>query len=94
MSEKGIKILVVGAGAIGGVTGGLVLRAGHDVQSLERGERTEIDFFNGYIAARGRELGVKTPLNEYLTACVKDIEAGRRKIGLVNFNEPFLEAYR
>ncbi|NTU51235.1 MAG: hypothetical protein HGA94_02205 [Candidatus Aminicenantes bacterium] len=58
------------------------------------GERTEIDFFNGYIAARGRELGVKTPLNEYLTACVKDIEAGRRKIGLGNFNEPFLEAYR
>lgn len=64
------------------------------LQSLERGERTEIDFFNGYIAARGRELGVKTPLNEYLTACVKDIEAGRRKIGLMNFDEPFLEAYR
>jgi len=64
------------------------------LQSLERGERTEVDFFNGYIAARGRELGVKTPLNEYLTACVKDIEAGRRKIGLMNFDEPFLDAYR
>jgi 2-dehydropantoate 2-reductase len=64
------------------------------LQSLERGERTEVDFFNGYIAARGRELGVKTPLNEYLTGCVKDIEAGRRKIGLMNFDEPFFDAYR
>jgi len=64
------------------------------LQSLERGERTEIDFFNGFIAARGRELGVKTPLNDFLTACVKDIEAGRRRIGLANFDDPFLEAYR
>jgi 2-dehydropantoate 2-reductase len=63
------------------------------LQSLERGERTEIDFFNGFIAARGKELGVKTPLNEFLTACVKDIEAGRREIGLSNFDDPFLEAY-
>lgn len=64
------------------------------LQSLERGERTEVDFFNGLIAARGRELGVKTPLNEFLTACVKDIEAGRRKIGPANFDDPFLQAYR
>ena len=64
------------------------------LQSLERGERTEIDFLNGFIAARGRELGVKTPLNVFLTACLKDIEAGRRKIGLSNFDDPFLEAFR
>jgi len=64
------------------------------LQSLERGERTEVDFLNGFIAARGRELGVRTPLNQFLTACVKDIEAGRRKIGLANFDDPFLEAFR
>lgn len=64
------------------------------LQSLERGERTEIDFLNGYIVARGRERGVRTPLNEFLTARVKDIEAGRRTIGLANFDDPFLEAYR
>jgi 2-dehydropantoate 2-reductase len=64
------------------------------LQSLERGERTEIDFFNGFIAAKGRELGVKTPLNDFLTALVKDIETGERKIGPENFDDPFLEAYR
>jgi 2-dehydropantoate 2-reductase len=64
------------------------------LQSLERGERTEIDFLNGFIASRGRELGVRTPLNEFLIACVKDIEAGRRKIGLSNFDDSFLEAFR
>lgn len=64
------------------------------LQSLERGERTEIDVLNGYIVARGRELGVRTPLNEFLTARVKDIEAGRRTIGLANFDDPFLDAYR
>jgi len=64
------------------------------LQSLERGERTEIDFFNGYIAAKGRELRVATPLNEFLTWMIKDIEAGRREISRVNFDDPFFEAYR
>jgi 2-dehydropantoate 2-reductase len=63
------------------------------LQSLERGERTEIDFLNGYIARKGRELGILTPLNSRLVAIVKEIEAGTRTIGMANFDEPlFLEA--
>jgi 2-dehydropantoate 2-reductase len=62
------------------------------LQSLERGEKTEIDFFNGYIGRKGRELSIPTPLNDRLVAIVKEIEAGRRAIGLANFEEPlFLE---
>ncbi len=57
------------------------------LQSLERGEKTEIDFFNGCIARKGRELGVPTPLNDHLTAIVKEIEAGTRKISPANFAE-------
>jgi 2-dehydropantoate 2-reductase len=57
------------------------------LQSLERGERTEIDFFNGYIARKGRELAVPTPLNDRLTAMVKEIEAGTRTISAANFTE-------
>ena len=32
-------------------------------QDLSRGHRTEIDYINGYICARGDECGVATPLN-------------------------------
>ena len=55
------------------------------LQSLERGERTEIDFLNGYIADKGRELGIPTPINTRLVSIVKEIEAGARPIGPANF---------
>lgn len=50
------------------------------LQSLERGRPTEIDYFNGYIAQKGREVGVSCPVNERLTAMVKEIENGARRI--------------
>jgi len=37
------------------------------------GRPTEIDYLNGYIAKKGKEFGVPTPLNEALTAIVKVI---------------------
>lgn len=40
-------------------------------QDLLRGKRTEIDSLNGYIARRGAELGVPTPVNHALYALVK-----------------------
>jgi 2-dehydropantoate 2-reductase len=40
-------------------------------QDLMRGKRTEIDSLNGYIARRGAELGVPTPVNHALFALVK-----------------------
>jgi 2-dehydropantoate 2-reductase len=57
------------------------------LQSLERGKKTEIDYFNGYIASKGLELGIPTPLNTKLTSMVKEIETGSRKITPSNFNE-------
>jgi 2-dehydropantoate 2-reductase len=44
-------------------------------QDVERGRRTEIDSLNGYIARRGAELGVPTPVNRTLWALVKLREA-------------------
>jgi 2-dehydropantoate 2-reductase len=44
-------------------------------QDLMRGKRTEIDSLNGYIARRGAELGVPTPVNQALHALVKLAEA-------------------
>ncbi|MBM3783326.1 MAG: 2-dehydropantoate 2-reductase [Acidobacteria bacterium] len=40
-------------------------------QDLAFGRRTEIDSLNGYVAARGRELGVPTPVNAMLRQLVK-----------------------
>jgi 2-dehydropantoate 2-reductase len=40
-------------------------------QDLARGKRTEIDSLNGYIARRGAELGVPTPVNHALYTLVK-----------------------
>jgi len=44
-------------------------------QDLARGNHTEIDSLNGYIARRGAELGVATPANETLHALIKLREA-------------------
>jgi 2-dehydropantoate 2-reductase len=45
-------------------------------QDVMRGKRTEIDSLNGYIARRGAELGVPTPVHHALYTLVKLLEAG------------------
>ncbi|MEN9609862.1 MAG: hypothetical protein RLZZ628_676 [Bacteroidota bacterium] len=44
------------------------------LQSLESGNRTEIDFINGYVVQKGIEMGIPTPFNQTLVACLKGIE--------------------
>lgn len=55
------------------------------LQSIERGKRTEVDNYNGYIAMKGKEYNIQTPVNEQLTEMVKEIEEGKRKITPENF---------
>jgi len=43
-------------------------------QDIARGKRTEIDSLNGYVARRGAELGIATPINQTLHALVKLLE--------------------
>lgn len=47
---------------------------GSTLQSLRRGKPTEIDYLNGEIVGRGRELGVRTPANRKAVELVHDIE--------------------
>jgi 2-dehydropantoate 2-reductase len=64
-----------------------ILRAGNAMrpatsstaQDLARGKHTEIDELNGFIARRGAELGVPTPVNHVLHSLVKLREAGLEK---------------
>lgn len=46
-------------------------------QDLARGKPSEIDHLNGFVARRGAELGVPTPVNRTLHALVKLAEAAR-----------------
>jgi len=55
--------------------------------SLRRGKPTEIDYFNGFIAKKGAELGVPTPLNEKVVGMVKEIERKERDSAEENFSE-------
>ncbi len=45
-------------------------------QDIRKGRRTEIDFMNGYIADKGRMLGIPTPSHEKLVDLVRRIECG------------------
>jgi 2-dehydropantoate 2-reductase len=54
------------------------------LQSLDRGQATEVDSLNGYVVARGRARGVPTPLNERLTSMVHEIESGSRTMAIEN----------
>jgi 2-dehydropantoate 2-reductase len=44
------------------------------LQSLEQGSITEVDFINGAVVRAGQRLGVPTPVNATLVACIKGIE--------------------
>ena len=43
-------------------------------QDIDRGTPTEIDWLNGKIVERGRELGIETPYNFAITALIKGLE--------------------
>ena len=47
------------------------------LQDVDRGRRTEVRYLNGYVAARGRELGVPTPVNSGLLTLVEEIDRRR-----------------
>jgi 2-dehydropantoate 2-reductase len=47
-------------------------------QDMLKGRRTEIDFINGLIAAKGAEIGVPAPTHVKLIAAVKEVEHGKK----------------
>jgi len=49
------------------------------LQDVSAGRRTEVDFINGAVVRRGRELGIPTPVNETLYNLVKALEKNFRE---------------
>jgi len=50
------------------------------LQSLEKRSVTEIDFINGVIVRAGAKVGIPTPVNSTLVACMKGIERTLHKV--------------
>ena len=42
-------------------------------QDVRKGRRTEIDYLNGYVSEKGREIGVPTPFNDRIVDIVHDL---------------------
>ena len=45
-------------------------------QDIRKGRRTEIDFINGLVAAKGEEVGIPAPTHAALTQVVRQVERG------------------
>ena len=48
-------------------------------QDVIKGRRSEIDFMNGRVVDKGRELGVPTPVSAAVVEMMREIDAGSRK---------------
>jgi 2-dehydropantoate 2-reductase len=57
------------------------------LQDLSKGRRTEIDYLNGYVVRKAREIGLAAPVNAALVRMVREIETGQRPIAVENLEE-------
>ena len=57
------------------------------LQDVLKGRRTEIDYLNGYVVARGETAGVPAPVNEAVTGLIKRIERGELKPDVGNIDK-------
>ncbi len=57
---------------------GLVPNPGSTLQSIRRGQRTEVDYLNGAVVEAARAAGRTAPVNAALVALVHDVEARGR----------------
>jgi len=57
------------------------------LQDVLRGRRTEVDYFSGLVASKGRAHGIAAPWCEAATSLVHEIERGRRRPAVANLEE-------
>ena len=62
------------------------------LQDVLKGRRTEVDYLNGYVALKGHEVGIATPLNNAITKLIHQVEKGELKPEVSNLKhlEPYL----
>ncbi|MBI2872573.1 MAG: 2-dehydropantoate 2-reductase [Chloroflexi bacterium] len=57
------------------------------LQDVMKGRKTEADYLNGYVAARGKEVGVPTPVCVAITELVHEVERGQRRSHVSNVKD-------
>ena len=57
------------------------------LQSIEAGEKTEIDILNGFFVVNGDKYGVDTPVNDKIVQMIHEIEEGKRTCTPDNLSE-------
>ena len=62
------------------------------LQDLLKGRVSETSYLNGYVARKGREVGVPTPINDTITSMMLEIEQGKREM-MSPSNFEMLEQY-
>ncbi|HMO47819.1 MAG TPA: ketopantoate reductase family protein [Rubrivivax sp.] len=62
--------------AVAKIAAGMPQQLSSTAQDVARRKPSEIDHLNGFVARRGRELGVPAPVNQTLHALVKLVESG------------------
>jgi len=56
-------------------------------QDIEKNRKTEVDFVNGYVMRKGKEVGKCTPANELVTKIIHQIEIGEKEPHLDNLKD-------
>jgi 2-dehydropantoate 2-reductase len=56
-------------------------------QDIAKGRRTETSYINGYVAAKGREIGVPAPVNAKIDELVQRVERGDLKASIDNVKD-------
>jgi 2-dehydropantoate 2-reductase len=54
------------------------------LQDVMKGRRTEVDYLNGYVVRKGREVGVPTPMNQAIVEVTKRMERSELAQGPAN----------
>ena len=53
-------------------------------QDIMKGRKTEIDYLNGHVSRRGKELGLATPYSNAAVTVIKGVESGEFTVGIEN----------
>jgi len=61
-------------------------------QDVIKRRRTEIDYMNGFVIAKGREVGVPTPMSEVVVDIVRGIDSSTREPGPATIDEALRRA--
>jgi 2-dehydropantoate 2-reductase len=57
------------------------------LRQIQNGGKTEVDFTLGYVVNEGERLGIATPLCKKVFTMVRELETGKRNLGLQNYDD-------